>query len=83
LFLNFETFIPGGIFATLIPKEDYFSKALYTFDIGQNDLTAGFFSNATIQQINATVPDIVNNFIENIKVSNPFFHKFIYTITHK
>ncbi|CAJ2674466.1 esterase-like isoform X2 [Trifolium pratense] len=73
-YIQFKDFIPKtkfirnqGIFATLTPKEDYFSKALYTFDIGQNDLTGGFFSNATIQQINATVPDIVNNFIENIK----------------
>nr|AAC26810.1 early nodule-specific protein [Medicago truncatula] len=57
----------GGVFATLIPKEDYFSKALYIFDIGQNDLTIGFFGNKTIQQVNATVPDIVNNYIENIK----------------
>nr|XP_012570621.1 uncharacterized protein LOC101514585 [Cicer arietinum] len=57
----------GGVFATLMPKEDYFSKALYTFDIGQNDLTAGFFSNATLEQVNATIPDMVNTFIENIK----------------
>ncbi|XP_058726933.1 uncharacterized protein LOC131598335 [Vicia villosa] len=72
---QFKDFIPktefirdqGGVFATLIPKKEYFSKALYTFDIGQNDLTAGFFANATIQQFNVTIPDIVNNFIENIK----------------
>nr|AAL68831.1 Enod8.2 [Medicago truncatula] len=57
----------GGVFATLIPKEDYFSKALYTFDIGQNDLIGGYFGNKTIKQVNATVPDIVNNFIVNIK----------------
>nr|AAA91034.1 nodulin [Medicago sativa] len=57
----------GGVFATLVPKEDYFSKALYVFDIGQNDLTIGFFGNKTIQQVNATVPDLVNNYIENIK----------------
>lgn len=52
-----------------MPKEEYFSKALYTFDIGQNDLTAGFFmSNSTLPQVNATVPDIVNSFSANIKV---------------
>jgi len=62
----------------LIPKEDYFSKALYTFDIGQNDLTAGFFGNKTIQQVNATVPDIVKNFIENIKVAQ---HTFLLTLS--
>jgi hypothetical protein len=66
--LNFKIFLPGGVLATLIPKEDYFSKALYTFDIGQNDLTAGFFGNATIQQVIVTIPDIVNKFIEIIKV---------------
>ncbi|RHN77926.1 putative alpha-L-fucosidase [Medicago truncatula] len=73
--IQFKDFIPkakfirdqGGVFATLIPKEDYYSKALYTFDIGQNDLTAGFFGNKTIQQVNTTVPDIVKSFIDNIK----------------
>lgn len=58
----------GGVFATLMPKEEYFSKALYTFDIGQNDLTAGFFSNKSIEQVIATVPDIVNSFLTSIKV---------------
>jgi len=58
----------GGIFASLMPQKDYFHKALYTFDIGQNDLGAGFFGNMTVQQVNATVPDIVNAFSENVKV---------------
>ncbi|GMN41516.1 hypothetical protein TIFTF001_010742 [Ficus carica] len=31
----------GGLFGTSLPKEEDFSQALYTFDIGQNDLTAG------------------------------------------
>ncbi|KAH1213364.1 Esterase [Glycine max] len=57
----------GGVFASLMPKEEYFDKALYTFDIGQNDLGAGFFGNLTVQQVNATVPDIVNAFSKNIK----------------
>ncbi|KAM0940155.1 putative alpha-L-fucosidase [Dioscorea sansibarensis] len=35
----------GGVFGSLMPKKDYFEKALYTFDIGQNDLTDLFFSN--------------------------------------
>jgi hypothetical protein len=69
-YLVFQIFLVGGVFATLMPKEDYFSKALYTFDIGQNDFAAGLGSNMTLQQVNATVPDIVNTFIENIKVSN-------------
>ncbi|PQM37513.1 esterase-like [Prunus yedoensis var. nudiflora] len=57
----------GGIFASLMPKEEYFSKALYTFDIGQNDLGEGFFDNLTVQQVNASVPDIISGFSENIK----------------
>lgn len=51
-----------------MPKEDYFSKALYTFDIGQNDLGEGFFGNMTIQEVNASVPDIITGFSTNIKV---------------
>ncbi|KAH0669147.1 hypothetical protein KY285_023304 [Solanum tuberosum] len=31
--------ITGNIFGQLLPKEEDFSQALYTFDIGQNDLT--------------------------------------------
>ncbi|XP_021806580.1 esterase-like [Prunus avium] len=57
----------GGIFASLMPKEEYFSKALYTFDIGQNDLGEGFFDNQTIQEVNASVPDIMSKFSTNIK----------------
>ena len=52
-----------------MPKGDYFSKALYTFDIGQNDLSEGFFSNMTIEEVNASVPDIVNKFSTNVKVN--------------
>lgn len=57
----------GLLIASLIPKGEYFPKALYTFDIGQNDLGEGFFENRTIQQVNASVPDIVNKFSENVK----------------
>ena len=62
-------FLAGGIYANLMPKRDYFTKALYTFDIGQNDLGEGFFSNMTIQEVNASVPDIVNKFSTNVKVN--------------
>ncbi|XP_019455186.1 PREDICTED: esterase-like [Lupinus angustifolius] len=72
---QFMNFIPktqyirqqGGIFATLIPKQEYFSKALYTFDIGQNDLTALIFGNMTKEQVKASVSDIVKTFSENVK----------------
>ncbi|KAE9595910.1 hypothetical protein Lal_00030938 [Lupinus albus] len=57
----------GGIFATLMPQQEYFSKALYTFDIGQNDLTTAIFGNMTIEQVKASVPDIVKSFSKNVK----------------
>ncbi|KAI5589218.1 hypothetical protein BDE02_05G147300 [Populus trichocarpa] len=57
----------GGVFARLMPKEEYFQKALYTFDIGQNDLGAGFFGNMSVEEVNASVPNIVNTFLTNVK----------------
>nr|KJB11656.1 hypothetical protein B456_001G270300 [Gossypium raimondii] len=57
----------GGIYASLMPREETFSKALYTFDIGQNDLTQSLFLNMTIVQVIAAIPDIVNHFSDIIK----------------
>ncbi|XP_041010261.1 esterase-like [Juglans microcarpa x Juglans regia] len=57
----------GGIYAHLMPKNDYFPKALYTFDIGQNDLGEGFFGNMTVGQVNASIPDILDKFSLNVK----------------
>ncbi|GMN51782.1 hypothetical protein TIFTF001_020942 [Ficus carica] len=60
--------IPGGeIHAKLMSREEYFKRALYTFDIGQNDLGEGFFSNKSLQEVNQSVPDIVNSFSTNFK----------------
>ncbi|XP_062158430.1 GDSL esterase/lipase At3g26430-like [Alnus glutinosa] len=53
----------GEVFEKLLPKEDYFSEALYTFDIGQNDLTAGYKLNMTTEQVKAyVVPDVLGQF---------------------
>lgn len=57
-------------FRDLYPDEDYFSRALYTFDIGQNDLTAGYDLNLTTEEVKALVPDILHNFSNVIKVRN-------------
>ncbi|MBA0605931.1 hypothetical protein Godav_018459, partial [Gossypium davidsonii] len=57
----------GGIYASLMPREETFAKALYTFDIGQNDLTQSLFLNMTIVQVIIAIPDIVNHFSDNIK----------------
>ncbi|XXG57039.1 hypothetical protein AAC387_Pa03g4296 [Persea americana] len=56
-----------GVFKELLPKEDYFSRALYTFDIGQNDLTAGGYLNLTATQISANLTDILNKFTAVVK----------------
>jgi alpha-L-fucosidase len=41
---------------------------LYTFDIGQNDLTAGYFANKTVEQVETEVPEIISQFMNAIKV---------------
>lgn len=38
-----------------MPREEYFEKALYTFDIGQNDLGAGFFS-MSVEEVKCICP---------------------------
>ncbi|KAH1128685.1 hypothetical protein J1N35_000063 [Gossypium stocksii] len=60
----------GGIYASLLPMEETFSKALYTFDIGQTDLTQSLFFSMTIVQILPTISNIVNHFTNIIKVSS-------------
>ncbi|XP_031276170.1 GDSL esterase/lipase At3g26430-like [Pistacia vera] len=57
----------GGVFAELVPKEDYFAQALYTFDIGQNDITSGYKLNMTTDQVKAYIPDVLHQFSIAIK----------------
>ncbi|OAY25637.1 GDSL esterase/lipase At5g14450 isoform X1 [Manihot esculenta] len=42
-----------------LPRPEEFAKALYTFDIGQNDLYTGF-RKMSFDQIRASLPDIIN-----------------------
>ncbi|KAK2983316.1 hypothetical protein RJ640_016054 [Escallonia rubra] len=59
----------GGLFQQVLPKEEDFSRALYTFDIGQNDLTAGYKLNMSIEQVKGYVPDLMaqlSNIIKNV-----------------
>ena len=51
-----------------MPKEEDFSSALYTFDIGQNDLTAGYYLNMSTDEVKAYVPDVINQFQTIIQV---------------
>ncbi|KAK4841827.1 hypothetical protein QYF36_011097 [Acer negundo] len=57
----------GYLKKKLLPKAEYFSNGLYTFDIGQNDLTAGYFSNMTTDEVIANVPDIVTQLTKIVK----------------
>lgn len=42
-----------------LPRPEDFAKAIYTFDIGQNDLSVGF-RKMSFDQLRAKLPDIVN-----------------------
>ena len=52
-----------------LPRPQDFSKALYTFDIGQNDLSVGF-RKMNFDQLRAAMPDIVNQLATAVQVSN-------------
>ncbi|KAL2903465.1 hypothetical protein RDABS01_002175 [Bienertia sinuspersici] len=58
---------PGEVFKNLLPRAEYFSQALYTFDIGQNDLTAIIFTNST-DQVKAKILDILDQFKTLLKI---------------
>ena len=68
LVLTFVMIGEGGFFGQLMPKEEDFSRALYTFDIGQNDLTYGYFTNMSTDEVRAYVPDVLGQFKTVIKV---------------
>ncbi|KAG6536402.1 hypothetical protein ZIOFF_001456 [Zingiber officinale] len=52
-----------GLFKDQLPKEEYFSQALYTIDIGQNDLTESYFRNWTTKEVKSAIPDILDKFV--------------------
>ncbi|GJN11188.1 hypothetical protein PR202_ga29361 [Eleusine coracana subsp. coracana] len=61
-FMNRSQFIynnKGGVYRQLLPKGEYFSKALYTFDIGQNDITSSYFVNQSTEEVEAIIPDLM------------------------
>ena len=57
-----------GYFAKILPKEEDFSRALYTFDIGQNDLTSGYFLNMTTSEVKAYIPELLSQFKNTVEV---------------
>ncbi|KAG6508095.1 GDSL esterase/lipase At3g26430-like [Zingiber officinale] len=58
-----QELIQQGLFKDQLPKEEYFSQALYTIDIGQNDLTESYFSNWTTNEVKSAIPDILDKFV--------------------
>lgn len=63
----------------MLPKAEDFSKALYTFDIGQNDLTSGYFHNMSTDQVKAYVPDVLAQFKNVVKVIHFGLHDYDYS----
>ncbi|XP_062106845.1 GDSL esterase/lipase At3g27950 [Humulus lupulus] len=49
-----------------LPRAEDFSKALYTFDIGQNDLAIGF-QYSSEKQVQASIPDILGQLSQAIQ----------------
>ncbi|KAG8079942.1 hypothetical protein GUJ93_ZPchr0007g4135 [Zizania palustris] len=69
-FINRSQFVYnniGGIYREILPKAEYFSRALYTFDIGQNDLTVGYFANMSTEQVEAYIPRLMERFIAAVQ----------------
>ncbi|KAK9669347.1 hypothetical protein RND81_13G124900 [Saponaria officinalis] len=55
-------FFGNPMIRSMLPKEEVFSKALYTFDIGQNDLGVAFRTMNNDDQIRADIPNIIDQF---------------------
>ncbi|KAL8166603.1 hypothetical protein V2J09_008102 [Rumex salicifolius] len=56
----------SGKYNKFIPSEDSFSKGLFMFDIGQNDIAGAFYSK-TFDQVIASIPTILVEFESGIK----------------
>lgn len=65
---SYYIFLAARKYDKYIPAQDYFRKALYMFDIGQNDLAGGFYSK-TLDQVLASIPIILSQFEDGIQVS--------------
>lgn len=52
-------------FKSSLPRPKDFSKAIYTFDIGQNDLAYGF-QHTTIEQVRLSIPNILTQFSQAV-----------------
>jgi len=50
-----------------LPRPEDFSKALYTIDIGLNDLASGFLYTSE-EKVQRSFPEILDNFSQAVKV---------------
>ncbi|WCJ38865.1 GDSL-like Lipase/Acylhydrolase superfamily protein [Euphorbia peplus] len=57
----------GGVFASLVPPTDYFTKGIYTFDIGHNDIVGHYFLKKTVDQVKQVIPDMISELSKVIK----------------
>ncbi|XP_074316327.1 GDSL esterase/lipase At5g14450 [Silene latifolia] len=51
----------NSLMRSVLPRQEDFSKALYTFDIGQNDLSVAFRT-MNDDQVRAAIPNIIDQF---------------------
>lgn len=54
-------------FRSGLPRNEDFSKALYTFDIGQNDIAIGL-QHTSEEQVKSSIPDILSQFAQAVQV---------------
>ncbi|KAK1569206.1 hypothetical protein Q3G72_033813 [Acer saccharum] len=66
-------------FKSGLPRPRDFSKALYTFDIGQNDISYGF-KHSNEEQVRATIPDILNQFSQAVQAA--FTYVDVYAVKY-
>lgn len=52
---------------SLLPREEYFEKGVYMFDIGQNDVGGVFWSNKTQDQILAWISTVIDSFEQGLE----------------
>ncbi|KAD2803952.1 hypothetical protein E3N88_37329 [Mikania micrantha] len=57
----------GDVFKNMFPEAYKFSTALYVFDIGQNDITAGYQPDTSTEQVKAYVSDVILEYTITIK----------------
>ena len=62
-----EISVKSSFERSVLPRPEDFSKALYTFDIGQNDLSVAFRT-MNDEQLLATIPNIISQFSSAVQV---------------